>query len=78
MRGGWYSFESRYIKNIPIPYTSRQTKNDISEIVQKILNIKKHNPDAPIKELEHELNQLVYDLYELTDEEIKIVEESVG
>ncbi len=38
------------------------------------------NPEkqAKVKELEQEIDQLVYNLYSLTEEEIRIVEESVG
>ena len=38
---------------------------------------KKQNPLADTSELENQIDQLVYQLYDLTDEEIKIVEESV-
>lgn len=31
---------------------------------------------AQIEKTDHEINQMVYDLYDLTDEEIKIVENS--
>jgi adenine-specific DNA-methyltransferase len=35
---------------------------------------KKENPDADVSALESEIDQLVYRLYGLTDEEVKIVE----
>ena len=39
--------------------------------------IAKHkNPDADISASEREIDQLVYQLYDLTPEEIKLVEES--
>ncbi|MDR9410622.1 MAG: hypothetical protein RI573_17390, partial [Balneolaceae bacterium] len=43
----------------------------------QILIAKKENPDADTSDLEAEIDQLVYKLYGLTDEEITIVEESV-
>ncbi|OGH07763.1 MAG: hypothetical protein A2W22_02705 [Candidatus Levybacteria bacterium RBG_16_35_11] len=53
--------------------------------VDRILSITKdedylQNPEkqAKVKELEQEIDQLVYNLYSLTEEEIRIVEESVG
>ena len=49
----------------------------ICGIVDKILSAKKTNTQADITVLEAEIDQLVYQLYGLTDEEIKIVEESV-
>jgi hypothetical protein len=33
MRGGWYSFESRYIKNIPIPVPGEIQKSKIELLV---------------------------------------------
>jgi len=41
-----------------------------------ILTDKKSNPQADTTALETEIDQLVYGLYGLTDEEIAIVEES--
>lgn len=34
----------------------------------------KQNPQTDTTELENQIDQLVYQLYELTDEEIKIIE----
>jgi type II restriction/modification system DNA methylase subunit YeeA len=49
-------------------------QNEIAEIVDKILTLKKANPQADTTELEREIDRLVYQLYDLTDEEIAIVE----
>jgi hypothetical protein len=38
------------------------------------LKTKKENPEADVSALEGELNPLVYKLYGLTDEEMKIVD----
>ncbi len=48
-------------------------KTDIQEL-DKILDMKKENPKADTKSLEKEINDLVYKLYDLTGEEIAIVE----
>lgn len=42
--------------------------------IDKILNLKKENPAADTSSLEAEIDQLVYELYGLTQEEIEIVE----
>ena len=47
-------------------------------IKHKFLTSKKSNQQADTPDRETEIDQLVYDLYGLTDEEIEIVEESVG
>ena len=49
----------------------------IVDIVDKILTAKKANPQADTTALEAEIDRLVYELYDLTEEEIQIVEESV-
>ena len=43
-------------------------------LVDQILSAKKQNPDADTSHLEHQIDQLVYKLYDLTEEEIKIIE----
>ena len=74
MRGGWYSFESRYIKSIPIP---KQPKNisKLEKKVEEIMSIKDTN-SAHRNSVLSEINNLIYQLYELTTDEIKIVEGS--
>lgn len=74
MRGGWYSFESRFIKNIPVPIICQTEKNRIEKVVSKITKIKKDDFVADTSALEAEIDQLVYQLYGLSEEEIKIVE----
>jgi len=59
-------------------------QTEIEERVSTILALKKENPDADVSALESGIDQLacppkprrrrVYQLYDLTDEEIKIVE----
>ncbi|EDN66865.1 Tgh124 [Beggiatoa sp. PS] len=46
----------------------------ISRKVNQILAAKKHNQKADTSKLEAEIDQLVYKLYGLTEEEIRIVE----
>jgi len=43
--------------------------------VDKILEAKKQNPDTDTTTLENNIDQFVYKLYDLTDKEIKIMEE---
>lgn len=63
-----------YFDNIPIPVISKDEQKPILKLVNKILSIKKENPEADTTEIENELDQLVYQLYELTEEEIQIIE----
>nr|WP_039451660.1 TaqI-like C-terminal specificity domain-containing protein [Pedobacter glucosidilyticus] len=62
------------IELLPIKITSQAQEKEIEILVNQILAIKKQDPLANIIELENQINQLVYQLYDLTEEEIKIVE----
>ncbi|GCL47232.1 DUF7149 domain-containing protein [Microcystis aeruginosa] len=57
---------------IPIP-TPNQVVN-IENIVDQILTAKKSNPKADTSELEKEIDKIVYELYGLSEEEIRIIE----
>jgi len=48
--------------------------NHMKSLVDQILSAKQQNPDADISNLEQKIDQLVYKLYDLTEEEIKIIE----
>lgn len=76
-RGGYLRFIYQYLAQIPIVMIPDYVKKQITNIVTKILNIRKSNPNANTDTLEQEIDRIVYRLYELTPEEIRIVEESV-
>jgi hypothetical protein len=45
-------------------------------LVERILAAKWHDPEADTTALEREIDRLVYQLYDLTPEEIAVVKES--
>ena len=61
-------------KALPIPNVSSEQQAPIIELVDQILAAKRTDPIADVSDLENEVNQLVYLLYDLTPEEIDIVE----
>ncbi len=65
---------SKEISKIPIPSMNEDEKEKLSEIVDRILSAKKLDPLADTTAEEREIDRLVYELYGLTEEEIKIVE----
>lgn len=75
--GGRKRYTKQYVEQNPIPIISEEKQQPFIELVDKILSIKKENPETDTTALENEIDQLVYQLYELTEEEIKVVEESV-
>ena len=70
-----------YLEKLPICFDKVQFINEINVFVEKILSLTQsedylENPEkqAKVKEYERQIDQLVYELYGLTEEEIKIVE----
>jgi adenine-specific DNA-methyltransferase len=61
------------LSTFPVPEYKPEYIN-ITAIVDQILTAKKSDPKADTTALETEIDQLVYQLYELTAEEIKIIE----
>ncbi|MEA2020775.1 MAG: TaqI-like C-terminal specificity domain-containing protein [Patescibacteria group bacterium] len=78
LRGGYYTFSSKYLEPFPLPQLDRQTAKKIEPLVDKIIKKKKQNSNSNTKDLETQIDQLVYKLYNLTPEEIGIVEGSTN
>jgi tRNA1(Val) A37 N6-methylase TrmN6 len=64
--------QARSIKELPIPKVSTELEKEMVALSDKIISFKKSNTETA--EIEAQIDQLVYQLYELTDEEIAIVE----
>lgn len=62
------------VRKLPIIKCSNDSQQNFIKLVDVILNTKKTNPTVDTSDLENQIDQLVYQLYELTEEEIKIVE----
>jgi adenine-specific DNA-methyltransferase len=73
-RGGYLEYKVQYMEKIPIKNISLDEQEPFIELVNKIyLNIEvSKNTDTSI--LEAEIDKMVYELYGLTEEEIRIVE----
>ena len=65
-----------YVSQIPIPAIANP--KPIETLVDQILTTKRTDPAADVSALEREIDQLVYQLYNLTAEEIAVVEESTA
>ncbi|WQT56364.1 Eco57I restriction-modification methylase domain-containing protein [Helicobacter pylori] len=66
------------LETLPIPQITKSnqpTADRIIALVDKILALKEKDPKANTQRSEKEIDALVYQLYHLTDEEIKIIED---
>ncbi len=63
------------VNNLPIPLIPNiEGQTPIIKLVDRVLAAKRENPQADTTTLEWEIDQMVYELYGLTDEEIAVVE----
>ncbi|WRE28963.1 class I SAM-dependent DNA methyltransferase [Helicobacter pylori] len=66
------------LEKIPIPQITEKNQelaDKITDGAKQILALKEKDPKANTQKLEKEIDALVYQLYHLTDEEIKIIED---
>ncbi|WRB61451.1 class I SAM-dependent DNA methyltransferase [Helicobacter pylori] len=73
-----YQYNKHALEKIPIPKITPQNQklaDKITDGAKAILETKEKDPKANTQKLEKEIDALVYQLYNLTDEEIKIIEE---
>ncbi len=73
-----YRYKKAFIERLPIPKITPQNQklaDKITDGTKQILALKEKDPKANTQQLEKEIDALVYQLYNLTDEEIKIIEE---
>lgn len=89
MRGGFFRFFTQFLEKLPISHIdftnpSEKTQHDkMVSLVERMLALHKQNPRTPqeqemvkreIESTDRAIDNLVYELYGLTEEEIKIVE----
>ena len=72
MQGNNYQLDKEPLLQIPIFKPEEKVQEPFILLVNKILS--KKQEDTDISELENEINKMVYDLYNLTDSEIAIIE----
>ncbi|MDZ5335479.1 class I SAM-dependent DNA methyltransferase [Helicobacter pylori] len=72
-----YRYKKAFIERLPIPQITEKNQelaDKITDGAKQILVLKEKDPKANTQKLEKEIDALVYQLYNLTDEEIKIIE----
>ena len=69
------------LNQIPIPMKNKNNSETISEIervVNKILEIKEEDPSSDVSLFEEEIDNLVYKLYKLDDEEVRLIKKPIA
>ena len=71
--GGGLRFKITYMKHVPIANRTPEQKTELSRLVEQILE----NPNSDeVPDLEKKIDALVYRLYELSGEEIGLIEQT--
>ncbi|EAL8025782.1 class I SAM-dependent DNA methyltransferase [Campylobacter jejuni] len=76
MQGNNYQIDKEPLLNIPIVDTNSKNKklaHELINLVDEILKAKEQDKNVNTQELENKINSLVYKLYNLNEEEIKII-----
>ena len=70
--GGYFEYKPMFIEQLPVPHISTEEQLKFSSLVDEILtNVKKKES---IIEIEKSINELVLQLYNLNNEEIRFLE----
>ena len=67
-------FKVNELADFPLPKNGEKNREQITKLVDRILAAKQREAEADVSALEREIDELVYALYGLTPEEIKLVE----
>lgn len=74
---GAFRWIKQYIEKLPIPKITKENQNladEIINLVDKILALKAQNSSADTSQLEKDIDNLIYKLYNLSPNDIKIIE----
>ena len=74
IRGGYLRFIRQYLEQIPVVKDKEIEKQKIGSLVKEILKIRSTDSESDLSEYEEKIDKLVYQLYGLTEEDVKIVE----
>ena len=70
----YYEYKPMFIERLPIPKISVAEQRPFERLVESILAAKDSVQSADTRELENEIDRLVYELYGLSEEEVGAVE----
>ncbi len=65
---------TQFVEQIPVKKIGNLEEKEFKNLVTKIMKIKAENSSANISDIERKIDQLIYQLYDLTEEEINIIE----
>lgn len=76
-KGDILELYAKPLNDIPIKDASIDLKKQICDLVNEIIELKTKSPTVDTSILEVRINHIVYEIYGLTEKEIKIIEQSI-
>ena len=76
-KGDILELYAKPLNDIPIKDTTVELKRQLTDLVNEIIEIKSKSLNPDVNNLENRINRTVYEIYGLTDTEIKIIEQSI-
>ena len=73
LANGYFRFMPHYTKPFPMPEIPLALALELEKLVDQILTVKTKDKNANTKEIESKINDIVYNLYNLTAEEIELI-----
>ena len=74
LANGYFRFMPHYTKPFPMPEIPQKVALLLDKLVDEILEAKTKDKNANTKKLEEKINDIVYNLYNLTSEEIELIQ----
>lgn len=72
-KGGRLELRSVHVSTLPVFPANENQKQQIESIVSQILSLKEANPDANVASLQNEIDQIIFGLFGMGEEEIGVI-----
>jgi hypothetical protein len=72
-QGGFFEFKPMYVSALPIPQAQPAQKAKVEKLVKRIVDLKKQDGAVDVSAIEHEIDLVVFSLYELDPAEVDII-----
>ena len=78
LANGYFRFKPNYIKPFPMPSISGDTELLLTELVDKIMKMKQLNKRMDCSDVEKDIDKIIYSLYNLSDEDIAVINAQIN
>ncbi|WP_291074773.1 DUF7149 domain-containing protein [Empedobacter sp. UBA5987] len=73
LSNGYFRYKPAYLKDFPIPLIDIENQNKIEDLIDQIMNFMKLNDKAKIFEITNKLDNLIFELYGLTELDASVI-----